>query len=111
MNLQERIQWVAGLVEGEGCIYKRPDGCYRIQVAMTDKDVLEKAQGYTGMGRVYPRPSKTELDRKAMYQWIVYRQGEVYALLAMLYQSMCKRRKAAMHKALEAMREAKPWRY
>jgi hypothetical protein len=54
------LGWVAGLLEGEGCFFVNTSGTpqygpyayARVAVCMTDRDVLERLQEVTGIGRL-----------------------------------------------------------
>lgn len=52
MPTMKEIYWLAGLLEGEGCFHayrqgrkKTPNPLVQVQVAMTDKDVVERIAG------------------------------------------------------------------
>lgn len=107
------IAWLAGLVEGEGCIsYGRSDRKYpgkvnsiRIHIGMNDHDVVARAAAILGTRCLGPyAPSKAHRDgshRQPQYRAIVT-QGLAAAWLMTLYPLLGTRRR-------EAARDAVTW--
>lgn len=69
--------YLAGLIDGEGCIsvvrlMKRNHFNYvsRIQISLTNKDVLDWVRDFTKVGTVVPRKSKFA-NRKMAWLWVV----------------------------------------
>ena len=104
------LLWVAGLLEGEGCfrlhrdvqrrgpnryVYYRP----RVICAMTDRDVIEKLQLVTGMGRI-SLGRKTAPRHKDYWQWTVSRDGDAISLMKALYPHLGSRRRAKIDQIL-----------
>lgn len=102
---REDIIWAAGLFEGEGCISKCNTKKYgegrsrswRLNLKMTDKDVVEKFASIMGFGQISFEPHENQQD---LYHWYMGRRYQVYAVLAIMYPWFGERRKA---KAREAM--------
>jgi len=93
-----QIAWAAGLFEGEGCIYHAGGTTYILQVAMTDKDVIDKLNtifpgrlDITHAGKSY---------RKPLYRWRVGKREDVSYLLGKLLPFFGDRR---AHKALTTL--------
>ena len=112
---REELAWAAGLFEGEGCVgryitTKRSVkyDYWQVRISSTDLDVLRKFQRIIGFGKIYKH--KTTGARKRAWQHNIYRQPEVYAVLALLFQFMGSRRKAKMREALMEMGARQPWR-
>lgn len=97
------LAWVAGLLEGEGCFrlhrdnqrwgsrrytYLRP----RVICAMTDRDVIDRLQAVTGMGRI-GLGRKTAPGHKTYWQWTVSRDNDAIELMRTLYPHMGERRR------------------
>ena len=96
--------WVAGIVEGEGCIsvgHVKNWSRTSVQVNMTDFDVIARLQRWTKLGSVHmnrPLP-----DRKQSWTWSVNRQAEVKELLTLIFPFLCGRRQAKALLALELL--------
>jgi hypothetical protein len=95
MDTTQDIAWLAGIIEGEGCIYVR-GGSPSLIVLMTDRDVVERVAGMLGskVATVYRQHGyktayKTRVGGEAAATWI-----------ADLYEFLGERRKA---KAIEAL--------
>ena len=102
MNLNN-LRWLAGLLEGEGCFHFNPNrrsvGSYIwIKLAMTDKDVVEKAATIMGCNVQGPYIRKGT-TYKPVYVATLYGRYAV-AWMMTLYQLMGTRRKEAIHKIL-----------
>ena len=63
--------WVAGIIEGEGhlSLMFKPFTHLEIRVGMTDMDVVEKLQKYTGFGKIYINNRLP--PRKTLFDWRV----------------------------------------
>jgi len=95
--------WIAGLLEGEGCFGKNSNGFSpRIQVGMTDEDVIKHIgqllkQNVTG-------PYQQRPNHKPV--WYVALHGtKARGWMMILYQFMGVRRQAAIRKALTEWRK------
>jgi hypothetical protein len=102
------IVWAAGLFEGEGCISKqkaRPNQ-RRLQINMTDKDVMERFVNVVGYGelknRTYSEAVKSlhKGTLKPFWSWEVSKKTEVLRILKMFLPHLGKRR---AEKAIEAI--------
>lgn len=85
MARQIDIAWAAGLFEGEGCIFTsnhniKPQG--RLEIRMTDKDVLMRFFRIVGRGEIYSRSyDQAPNSLKKVYKWGVYdAEGVRYVL-------------------------------
>lgn len=64
------MEWLAGLLEGEGCFDINVNGDPRIRLEMTDKDVVERAHGIMG-GRGMVRTIRRVPPHNDTYQCTV----------------------------------------
>jgi hypothetical protein len=107
----EELAWVAGLFEGEGSVsfrithredagrgYNRSGGSLRLEINMTDRDVLDVVKGITGVGRVYGPYDRG--GRRAMHGWIVTSGSDVRALCERLRPLLFSRRQEQIDAAL-----------
>lgn len=97
------LGWVAGLLEGEGSFDSggRPGGL-RIQVAMTDLDVLERLAQVVGTGTVNG-PYKYQAKQKPYWRWTV-RGTWAMILAARIRPNMGARRRQRITALLEEMK-------
>ena len=93
----ENIAWCAGIIDGEGTFFSRPDKRYKntrrngIQVKMTDRDILERLQNILG-GTIYD-VGVPKYAKKEQYMWAVHKKLHIYAILVAMYSWFGKRRK------------------
>ena len=108
MNSRDFL-WFCGLFEGEGCFYvqKSKGGkdnriSYRypkMQINMTDRDVLERVAEITSISTIYKR--KPRPRRKQQYSWYVNRTADVLALMKQMLPHMGERRSAKIEELLQ----------
>jgi hypothetical protein len=67
-NLQRG--WVAGIIEGEGCIRRVPGKAYfdSIRVANTDPEIISALLRFTGTGKVYELSNRKN-GYKPSFMW------------------------------------------
>lgn len=101
------LGYVAGIVDGEGCIrlprWSNPD----VVVKMTDLDVLERCQAETGVGRI-SGPYVPSNGNKPQWTWSV-RGRDAAGLLMTIYPMVGARRRERIHDVLLRWRE-RPYR-
>ena len=74
------IEWAAGLFEGEGSMSNKP----RLELSMTDFDVVEKFRDVVGFGFLKER-TQSGLGSKPLLRWRLYKKDHVrYVLGKML---------------------------
>lgn len=74
--------WLAGIYEGEGNLYLRPDGCWQVTISMKDRDVVERVMEVAGCGHVTLRKHSRYGDGWSdQYAWRVGRRADIAALL------------------------------
>jgi hypothetical protein len=90
VNLTD-LAWLAGIIEGEGYIGFEKNG-YRLQLDMTDEDVVLRAYELMGVGtfRVKPTPE----NRKTIFRWSVRKKEDVVYILYNIQPFMGNRRGA-----------------
>lgn len=102
------IAWAAGLFEGEGCIgiwwppstighRKQPQ--IRLQVTMTDRDVIEEFCRIVQCGSV-SREQNRKPPRKNCWYWTIGNRVDVERLLRAFYPRLGERRRAKADEAL-----------
>jgi hypothetical protein len=94
---RERLAWVAGLFEGEGCI-SQFDSRWSVHLASTDHDVLVRLNDIVGLGQIN---GPYDRGHKPHWVWQCASQPKVYAFLVAIYPWLGERRGA---RALEAIR-------
>lgn len=100
------LGYVAGIIDGEGCIrlprFYQPD----VKVKMTDLDVLERCRATTGVGRI----SGPYTPEGCKPQWTWYVCGrDAAALLMTIYPLLGERRRARARDVLRRWRSV-PYR-
>ena len=86
----EEIAYIAGIFDGEGCVYVRTN-CRSIdaQIDMTDLDILERVKIIFG-GTIYGPYNRP--DRKPIYIWRAGRREQVWKFLDTIYPLLGYRR-------------------
>lgn len=106
---RENLAWLAGLLEGDGCFTTGSNpGCLRVEAAMSDLDVLEKAQSIAGMGNISGPYNKSGVGSKPMYRWHVTDTKNAYALMAGVYTWLGSRRRSRITELFSMAYEAGP---
>lgn len=90
----EETAWLAGIIEGEGCLVNRKDQCVVINVTMTDEDVVRRIHLLTGAGNVTGPygPYGGAGKWSESYQWNCGKREEVVPLLRSIYPWLGERR-------------------
>lgn len=110
-NLKDNDAWAAGIIEGEGYIYKRlAKGCVNyyscgIRVNMTDRDIVERLHKHFG-GKFYILAKRG--NYKQAYEWSAAKQELVYDILLRIRPYMGKRRKERIDEILDWMHNNSP---
>ena len=74
------VAWMAGLFEGEGSIYwDKSNKQYRMNLQMTDKDIVDRFHNYAQAGHVYNREVR---DHKDCWQWKCSKRADIVRLLS-----------------------------
>lgn len=92
--------WLAGIIEGEGCIALVTKTSARLTVSMTDEDVVKHLYTVTMMGTVkrYPKP-----PHKDRYVWAVGERDDLLDILTAIRPWMGARRGARIDEVLSRL--------
>jgi len=93
------MAWAVGLFEGEGTIHLRREGGAKLELRMTDEDVVRRFCAVVGAGQVYG-PVATREGWKPNFHWVSGRRQDVERILQTFIPMLGKRR---LDKAAEAM--------
>lgn len=102
---EAELAWIAGVYEGEGCLTHNKK-CWSLRVGMTDRDVIDRLQAMTGMGRVTTNPREKQ-GGKPYHTWSVSAQQDLATLVNRMLPWMGERRRA---RALEYLEWFAEWR-
>lgn len=80
---KEEIAWLAGIYEGEGSCAITSGRAIRVEVVMTDEDIVNKIRSVTGLGSVSTVAQRGE-NHKQAYRWSVGSKDAVTFLEAIL---------------------------
>lgn len=88
------IAWLAGVFEGEGCIYapSHRRGA-RIAIKMTDKDIIERIDAMFPCPRITPVLPR-ESHHQVQYAWTITKGDTIEEILELLMPYFGERRKA-----------------
>jgi len=98
-----KLNWLAGLVEGEGCFHGDIYSPLTLEIVSTDLDVLQKAKAIIGYGSIYSfQPRK--LHHKLRYTFKITGVTAVqWAFI--LYSLLCQRRRAKIRELISNWRK------
>jgi len=89
--------WLAGILEGEGSFISK--GRPRIQVAMTDQDIITRLAELTGVGRVH-QVRRQRPHHKDAWLWAVSRPVHVEHIIRLVLPWLGQRRTVAAKEVL-----------
>lgn len=93
------LQWLAGLLEGEGHFQKSPGN---IVLNMTDLDVVKRACDIGGCGRLNGPFKRPQPHYTPIWRWKVSKAADVWVLGNLLLPHMGVRRSGAIKRMLAA---------
>lgn len=96
------IEWVAGLLEGEGCftIHRHPRKAPVVELSMTDRDAVERVAEFFSHGNITTDVSHDRSTRrKRRWRWSLYGKRAAAAMYQ-LYPHLCERRRARIVEVL-----------
>jgi hypothetical protein len=101
-----RTAWAAGLFEGEGCFYVRSRRRVGAQLAMTDRDVVERFAAIVGLGTLHRKePRRSHWQHQ--YVWQTQSAQPVRDLIARFWPYLGERRRARARAVLAHARDNK----
>ncbi len=113
----EQVAWVAGMIEGEGSfIIDRREGgrrtyaSPRIQVSMTDRDVIERLRDLCG-GRVAFEPQHGKMNRQDQWRWSLQGYDAVAALGPLILPWLGERRAVRYQEVMAIVEEVRACLY
>jgi intein/homing endonuclease len=98
MNESE-IAWLAGIYEGEGSCAITNGRAIRVEIVMTDRDVMDRIQSITGLGSIHIVPARGKKHKEA-YRWSIG-SFEAVQFLLMIAPWLGERRAARAQKAID----------
>jgi hypothetical protein len=105
---EDRVAWLAGLLEGEGSFLSARLGryCYpRVQMTMCDRFVLERAMSLMPSSHLYAVRNDRGIARGWSQSWIVTVNGPpAAAVMSAVLRWMGSRRTSAINRSLSAWR-------
>ena len=100
------IQWLAGLLEGEGCFLTSSNTTPVIVLCMTDKDVVERAAALLKVKCYAPTPPAWKIGiRKPIYRIMIHGYKAAQWMM-LLYSLMGERRRSKIKQCLAIWRKA-----
>lgn len=108
---RDLIAWAAGIYEGEGCVgtYPRPmasNTAIRIQVAMSDGDIVARWGAAVGCGSMHGPYFRKHF--KPTYVWAISGHENCQYVIAMLWRWLGVRRRAQAAEMLARYRAVRP---
>ncbi len=104
------LAWLAGLFEGEGCVYMRTVHGKKmnrivLQIAMTDEDVVRRAHAIAGVGFVVEHSRRTKTGKR-VWNWRVTNAEHAAGLAMTLFTYLGERRRKRIEQLLEEWKRA-----
>lgn len=97
----DKIEWAAGLYEGEGNIYRDDKKRqFRMTVKMKDEDIIKRFHSVVKVGRVKVRKMK-EPYGYPFWEWILTKTNDILQIANQLLPFMGQRRTKQILKALK----------
>ena len=98
------IAWIAGIFEGEGCLYRRthPKANWTVQLRMTDEDIVHRFANFFNCGspvRIETAPSKQK--NKPVFRWICNKKEDVISVITQMLPYLGDRRAGKVFDCLE----------
>ena len=101
MTKKEKLAYLTGVFDGEGCIVLTEPPkilAFKLSVQSTDSDIIHQFQDFFG-GYIY-KMQLGSLGKKESWRWQVSKRKEVERILRMMLPYLCERRKT---RALELL--------
>jgi hypothetical protein len=94
--------YMAGFYEGEGCIDRTSKYGFRITIANTDLDVLQKFKKFAGCGTINPS-KKYKSHHKDCWKYRVAKKADVKRIFELMLPWLGERRSYDILNALDTM--------
>ena len=108
------IAWAAGFFEGEGCIsrHSKTNNRWALQMASTDKDVIEKFVNIVGIGKLYGPYQQRQRTKdgslvKPLWRWSCADKASILKFANTIGPFLGERRTSALQKALADLENVK----
>jgi hypothetical protein len=111
-SFRDRVLWLAGLLDGEGSFGAPARHGMKIQLRMSDRDTVERAASFLGVGPASIRTEVRSARWKTMYRFDVCGPGAA-GWMMMLYPFLSGRRQERVRAVLAYWRGLQPgarWR-
>jgi len=94
LERENQIAWASGLFEGEGCVFKATtkNKHARLEIKLTDEDVLQRFLKIVGYGKIYGS-YWAKKSTKPYWSWQCNKDQETIEVLKLLYPYLGTRRK------------------
>lgn len=96
-----QIGWLAGIIEGEGCIRIKNGKNPSVIVEMTDRDIIDRLQTLTAGGTISERKKK-QVHHKQSWCWSLCARKDVARILLAIYPYMSYRKKTKIGECADA---------
>jgi hypothetical protein len=100
LNDASDIAWAAGLFEGEGCFSLHDGRRCRAQLAMTDRDIVERFHAVMGFGTIRDKAS-TNPRHRHQWMWAANSRAEFERTVTLFRPWLGERRLARAQEILE----------
>lgn len=102
---QVDIAWVAGIIEGEGTFgyngRKETTTSSKVQVIMTDEDIIRRLQSVTGMGRVSGPHGPYKPGYLPTWCWAIRVKRDLARIFLAIYPLLGERRREQLQVCVE----------
>lgn len=101
MITNEQVAWLAGFIEGEGCLTVQKNGSCRVTVGLHGRDIeiLQDIKSLFG-GTVAGPYTRKDNDGTVAY-WQVCRRRDVFRIIKLIYPWLYSRRQTQADKVLD----------
>lgn len=96
--MPSQVGWLAGIYEGEGSCAITSGRAIRVEIVMTDKDVVDRVCALVGFGVVHTLTQRNE-KHKPVYRWSIG-SSEAVEFLTLILPMLGKRRSARAKDAI-----------
>ena len=80
---RDDLLYLAGFMDGEGCISRNKDQCFQLLIYNTDRDIIEWVQKTVGTGSIHENHRKNT-THKTLYSWRLGRLADIESFLTQI---------------------------